>query len=149
MRRVGLLKNQLLRYPGTNLTETVMSTKEQQILHKDISELLPAVSSMKAEGNRLVGVCATSLGDTVQVDYLFDRDFLFQILRVTIARGGELPSITGSYFAAFSYENEIHDLFGITVTGNALDFGGRFYQTAVKHPFLSDEMSGGEPCQNK
>ncbi len=126
-----------------------MRTEEQQIIQRDVSELLSAVASMKAEGNRLVGVCATSLGDTVQVDYLFDRDFRFQILRVTVARGKELPSITGSYFTAFSYENEIHDLFGIMVTGNALDFGGRFYQNAVRYPFLSDEMSGGEPCHNK
>ncbi len=126
-----------------------MSKEEQQILQKNVTDLPPAVAAMKAEGNRLVGINATTLGDKIQVDYLFDRDFRFTVLRVHVARGGELPSITGSYFAAFSYENELHDLFGITVTGNALDFGGRFFQTAVRHPFAAEEKTGGDECQSR
>ncbi len=126
-----------------------MSTEEQQIIQKNVPELLPAVAALKAEGNRLVGINATALPDNIQVDYLFDRDFRFTILRVSVARGGELPSITGSYFAAFGYENEISDLFGITVTGNVLDFGGRFYRTAVRHPFAAEEQAGGNECQSR
>ncbi len=126
-----------------------MSTEEQQIVQKSVSELLPAIAGIKAEGYRLAGITATTLPDTIQVDYLFDRDFRFIILRVDVAPGRELPSITGSYFAAFGYENELHDLFGITVTGNALDFGGRFYQTAVRHPFAAEEKTGGDECQSR
>jgi ech hydrogenase subunit D len=46
-----------------------------------------------------------------------------------------LPSISGVYFSAFLYENEIHDLFGISITDIALDYKGKFYQTAGKFPF--------------
>jgi len=46
-----------------------------------------------------------------------------------------VPSITKAYFAAFTYENELHDLFGITVTDLALDFKGTFYKLSTKTPF--------------
>ena len=35
------------------------------------------------------------------------------------------------------YENEIHDLYGLTVTGMNVDFGGHFYATKVPYPFAA------------
>ena len=35
------------------------------------------------------------------------------------------------------YENEIHDLYGLTVEGMNVDFGGHFYATKVPFPFAA------------
>ena len=37
--------------------------------------------------------------------------------------------------AAFLYENEIHDLFGIAIEGINHDYNGKLYRTAVEAPF--------------
>ncbi len=120
-----------------------MSTDIPTVTHVQIPELPTAVAGMKAEKYRLVAITATTLGDDVQVDYTFDLDLQLRILRTIVNGGGELPSITPVYFAAFTYENEIHDLFGLAVSGNALDFKGTFYRTAVKHAFGPAPRSEG------
>ena len=45
-----------------------------------------------------------------------------------------VPSVTGYYLSAFPFENEAHDLFGVKVEGNAIDFAGRFYQVSMDAP---------------
>jgi len=45
------------------------------------------------------------------------------------------PSITDIYLCAFGYENELQDLFGLTVPGMKLNFNGNFLLTAIKTPF--------------
>ena len=42
----------------------------------------------------------------------------------------EVPSVTELFIAAFVFENEAHDLFGVNVVGNLIDFQGRFYSFA-------------------
>jgi ech hydrogenase subunit D len=53
-----------------------------------------------------------------------------------------LPSITGATLAAFPYENELQDLFGIEVEGLAVDYGGNFLRTGKVHP-LADMVDPG------
>ena len=53
------------------------------------------------------------------------------------------------YFGAFVYENEIHDLYGFTVTGINIDFKGTFYRTTIKHPFSVTITKEDDACQNK
>ncbi len=57
----------------------------------------------------------------------FDKEYRFENLRLVLQEGGTLPSISAVYFGAFIYENEIHDLFGIMVTGMNIDFKGTLY----------------------
>lgn len=46
-----------------------------------------------------------------------------------------MPSITGNFLAAFVFENEIHDLFGVTIEGIAhLISAAKFYQLAQSEP---------------
>lgn len=45
-----------------------------------------------------------------------------------------VPSVTGYFLSAFPFENEAHDLFGVKVEGNKIDFAGRFYQVAMDTP---------------
>jgi ech hydrogenase subunit D len=49
--------------------------------------------------------------------------------------GETVPSIGLIYGNAFLYENEIHDLFGITIEHITVDFHGTLYQTRIPAPF--------------
>jgi ech hydrogenase subunit D len=85
-----------------------------------------AIWDLKNKGYRLVTLTCSALGDAHDVLYHFDKDYELRHLRVRIPRGETLPSITGLFFAAVLVENEIQDLFGLTVTGMVVDFKGRF-----------------------
>ena len=41
-----------------------------------------------------------------------------------------MPSLTPLYIAIFVNENEAHDLFGVNIVGNLIDFEGAFYRFA-------------------
>ena len=49
--------------------------------------------------------------------------------------GEEVPSISAYFGAAFLYENEMRELFGVNVTGIALDLKGQLYKTSTIVPF--------------
>ncbi|HMP74609.1 MAG TPA: NADH-quinone oxidoreductase subunit C, partial [Kiritimatiellia bacterium] len=103
------------------------------------SDLLAAVHARKAAGDRLVQICATTL-EHFELTYTFANPALITHLRLHIPRQNPtLPSITDLYFGAFAYENEIHDLFGISITGNRVDYHGNFFKISRAAPFA-------EPC---
>ncbi len=99
--------------------------------------LVPKVQEMKANGYRLVQMCAARLGDgQLEVNYTFDKDYAFANLRILVAaESPSLPSVSGVYWSALLYENEMHDLYGIKFPGLVLDFQGNFYKVAKKHAF--------------
>lgn len=39
-----------------------------------------------------------------------------------------VPSVTELFIAAFVFENEAHELYGVNIEGNVLDFKGNFYK---------------------
>lgn len=113
-----------------------MKNEEQPLETLERSALAAKVAGLKREGYRLVQVCATTLADNFEVTYSFDKGLKFLNLRVTVPRSDAvIPSISGEYFGAFTYENELQDLFGLKVHGLKLDFGGKFYTLAKKTPF--------------
>jgi len=127
-----------------------MKPEEQPIIPTETRDLLAGVSALHKGGYRLVAISTTKLGETFQVDYSFDRDFSFRTLRLLVQEGTTLPSITDMYWAAFPYENEMHDLFGITVTGIAVDFKGTFIKTAIKFPFsVNTDKPGDDSCPTR
>jgi ech hydrogenase subunit D len=112
--------------------------EQQTITDVTLGDLLARVQAMKDAGARLVQICATRLPECVQLQYSFDKDFAFSSMRLTLSGDGKdvkVPSMTPVYFNAFHYENEIHDLFGINIEGNLVDYKGNFYRTAVKSAF--------------
>jgi NADH:ubiquinone oxidoreductase subunit C len=70
-----------------------------------------------------------------EVAWAFAKGAQFETIREEIAAGDEVPSISEFFGAAFLYENEIRELFGIKVTGMGLDLKGQLYKTATKVPF--------------
>ena len=112
----------------------LMKFEKEKTIPIEKEKLLEEIRKMKDGGYRLVQIGCTPR-DVFQMDYSFDREGKFVDLRFTIPRKDpELPSVTGIYLCAFTYENELHDLFGIEVTGIALDYGGNFYRTEEKPP---------------
>ena len=53
----------------------------------------------------------------------------------------KVPSITGVFVAAYLYENEIRDLFGVEIERIAVDWLGKVYEPAEGKAFSNDEPS--------
>jgi ech hydrogenase subunit D len=129
----------------------------QEIEEIPVAGLLERVQRMHAEGWRLVQACCTRLVADQEVSYSFDRDgqspeardaralhgMLTLRVRLPMANA-ELPSISQFYWPAFLYENEMHDLFGISVKDMAIDFKGHFYTTMEPFPFVTKETDHGD-----
>jgi len=108
----------------------------QEIVNIAVNDLLAQVKRLAAEKYRMVQISCTQIQDDFSLDYTFDKDGKFYGLRISIpVAAATLPSISGEIFAAFLYENEIHDLFGIKFSGLVLDYGGNFYRIEKKAPF--------------
>jgi len=71
----------------------------------------------------------------VDVTWAFAKNAEFEHLRERIMPGDEVPSISPSFSAAFLYENEMRELFGLNVTGINVDLQGQLYKTSQKVPF--------------
>jgi ech hydrogenase subunit D len=118
--------------------ETTVMIEEQPLIPVTVERLVPEIQALRTDGWRLVQIGVTVVGDTFEVNYSFDRELHFRNLRLTVSStNARLPSVSGVYFCAFLYENEIHDLFGISFDGLALDFKGSFYKTAKQFPFAN------------
>lgn len=103
-----------------------------------VSEIPARAAAMSGEGYRLVQISCIRKPDHFEINYTFDKDYVFMNYRIDVpADKPVVPSITPVYWCAFPYENEIHDLFGVDVQGNALDFQGTFYRTQVSVPFAA------------
>jgi len=110
-----------------------------------VQDLLPSVQDLKAAGYRLVQICGTLAGDSIEVMYSFEKDNALKSCKFMVdAVAPELQSVTAIYPYAFVYENEIHDLFGITFKSLSLDFGGNFYKISMKTPWNPAFGKGGE-----
>lgn len=92
---------------------------EQGHLHSEVSKL-------KGDGYRFVTMTCTDLGDAHDILYHFDKHYELKHLRLKLPRGTTLPSISNLFFAAVLVENEMKDLFGLSIEGLAVDFQGRF-----------------------
>ena len=124
-------------------------SEPQEIIPIEKANLVGIVAQLFAEGYRLVQVGCTTLPSTYELNYSFDKDYKFKNLRIAVIPDEEVPSITAIYPNAFLYENEIHDLFGVTVKNIAIDYHGTLYRTAIKTPFSIGNVKVSEPPKPK
>ena len=122
-----------------------MTIEEQSTSTVEIGKLIGSVEEFRNQGFRLVQINCTTVGDLYEINYTFDKNYAFRNIRVTVAPETEIPSITGMYWGAFIYENEMHDLFGVKVRGMNLDFKGTLIRTTVKNPFGIGSAKGEKP----
>jgi len=112
-----------------------MTAELQSTTNIEVGHLIGSVERFRNEGYRLVQIGCTKTGELYEVNYSFEKDYHFENLRITVHGETEIPSISGMFWGAFIYENEMHDLFGIPVRGMNIDFKGTLFRTAVKYPF--------------
>ena len=112
-----------------------MNEQKHTIIEIAVTDLLKTVEEYHGKGNRLVQIGCTPLGDRYEINYTFTTAWEFESLRITVHDGDKIPSISGIYWGSFIYENEIHDLFGLTVTGMNVDFQGHLIETRIPSPF--------------
>ena len=124
-------------------------SEPQEIMPIGKNDLVGMVAHLFAEGYRLVQIGCSTLQSGYELNYSFDKDYRFKNLRITVAPGEEVPSISVIYPNAFLYENEIHDLFGLVVKDIAIDYGGSLYRTAIKTPFSIGNVKFPEPPKPK
>ncbi len=111
-------------------------TEIQELKPIAVSELCTEVKEMLGDGQRLVQISCTKTRGILELSYSFDKNGKFKSLRLEVPlQNAELPSISGIYFCAFLYENEIHDLFGVKFANLVLDFKGSFYRTSIPSAF--------------
>lgn len=109
--------------------------------------LLARTGEFRGQDYRLVQISATRLSEGVELTYSFDRRNQLKHLRIQLPSAKPtVPSITSVYWAAFLYENELHDLFHVHVEGIAVDFQGTLYKTAIKFPFGSTKVPQAKPA---
>jgi ech hydrogenase subunit D len=117
---------------------------EQRKVFIETTELLHKVKKLAHDGYRLVQISCTH-SKFFELTYSFDQDYELINLRINLLNDKiPVPSITSVYSAAFIYENEIHDLFGLIIEGMVPDFKGRLYRMAVKTPFNDGPYKGQE-----
>ena len=124
-------------------------TEKKYLIHDietaEAGDLLAIVQDTKSAGYRLGQACATVAGDLLEVLYTFEKENIMKSYKVTIdAKAPELQSITAIFSYAFIYENEMHDLFGITFKNLSLDYGGKYIVLAEPAPCNPALKEGGE-----
>ena len=109
---------------------------EQRFVNIEPAELFNRVQDLKAQNCRLVQICCTTMKNGMfEILYSFDKEGELASLRLEVSPETEIDSITKIYWAAFIYENEMHDLFGLKVQHMELDFGGHFFRVAEETPW--------------
>ncbi|MBF0312509.1 MAG: NADH-quinone oxidoreductase subunit C [Oligoflexia bacterium] len=113
---------------------------QDQIVHPTtVAELKAKVQEYKKRDYRMVHIGCSKIKETFEVIYAFDKDYLYEGIKLTIdaaaVESTEIPSISDIFMCALIYENEIADLFGLKIKGILIDFKGNFYRTPHKAAF--------------
>jgi len=116
-----------------------MTTEHQVTTIIPIDHLMGEVKKRHDTGYRLVQIGCGQFDNLFEINYSFEKEMTFENLRIVLDEKTEIPSITDLYKAAFVYENEIRDLYGVLIHGIAIDYQGTFIRTAQKHPFRNSE----------
>ncbi len=78
---------------------------------------------------------AVAVEDGVNLVYSFMKDGVLVNHEIASVKPEDhVPSITDTFLAAFVFENEAHDLFGVQIDNIAIDFGGHFYAVSQTSP---------------
>lgn len=119
-----------------------------------IAELSDKAQQLKNDQYRFIQILCVTGDDGINVQYSFMKDGVIENYTITgVKKGMKVPSITDKFLAAFVFENEGHDLFGVEFEGSLLDFKGKFYALAEKEPMnvvspaqqaARDKAAGGD-----
>jgi len=115
-----------------------MMKETQSIRVISVVNLMLEMKRFFDQNARLIQLGCTQDGEIFELNYSFDVNGAFENIRVLTDGNEVIPSVSTIYLCAFIYENEIHDLYGISFEGIAVDFKGTLIKTAKVHPFRMD-----------
>ena len=99
----------------------------------ELDALIDTCKEYKERGYRLTQITPKlEKDDSITLIYTFvlGVDYVNFKISGIVKDETEVPSVTEYFIACFVYENEAHDLYGVNVVGNKLDFNGTFYRFA-------------------
>jgi NADH:ubiquinone oxidoreductase subunit C len=104
----------------------------------EISQLLEKTQQKADKKIRFVTTTCLDKGDKLEVYYHFDDNYKMEHLRIKAGPEDTVPSISGIYLCAFLVENEMQELFGLKISGIAIDYQGKMLlcDESLKFPML-------------
>lgn len=118
---------------------------QEQSFEESAPENIPETAvRLRNEGYRMVQICAIPATGKNDLVYSFDKDMKLLNLKTSVPFGQSIGSITSTYWSAFVYENEIHDLFGVEFTDSQLDYKGNFFRVSKETPWKGPEAKEAE-----
>ena len=101
----------------------------------ELDQLRREAAVLKADGWRFIQTHAVYTDDGVDLYYSFMKDGNAVNYWIKgVQKGTPVPSITDLFLAAFVFENEARELFGVDMRDIAIDFAGAMYAPAVSEP---------------
>jgi NADH:ubiquinone oxidoreductase subunit C len=126
-----------------SMTDVQFESKSQDTDAESVTTTTIVERARELFQNNYRFITATCLdcGDHLEVLYHFDKDMKMQHVRLLVAKGQEVPSLSSVYLCAFIIENEMKELFGLNVTGLAVDYQGKLLlsEHSPKLPMLKPE----------
>ena len=107
----------------------------QEFITLPLDELRATAHRMKDEGYRFIQTHAVYNEPDVDLYYSFMKDGKIVNWRIEgVTKEQPVPSITDIFLAAFVFENEARELFGVDMRDIAIDFQGALYAPAESEP---------------
>ena len=116
---------------------------ESEFIELPLEKLHHEAAVMKADGWRFIQTHAVNCEDSVDLYYSFMNDGLIRNYKVRgVTKDQPVQSVTDLFLAAFVFENEARELFGVDMRDIVLDFQGAMYAPAESEPmrFISPEQ---------
>ncbi|MCR5202918.1 MAG: NADH-quinone oxidoreductase subunit C [Lachnospiraceae bacterium] len=113
----------------------------RNIIKIPLKELVTTAMKERDKGTRLAQACASYVKGRYELIYSFADDYELVSYKVTVKPDEVVPSISSIYAPAFTYENEMKELFGVKIEGIVPDYNNKFYRIEQETPFLK---KGGE-----
>lgn len=112
-----------------------MSDFKQEFIEIDLNNLIEEVKARKEHDWRYVQTLAVKTDKGTDLIYSFMKHSNLDNVKIVAVKDTDsVKSITDYYIEAFVWENEIHDLFGVSFSDIAIDFNGSFYNLSEENP---------------
>ncbi|MGN0457668.1 MAG: 4Fe-4S dicluster domain-containing protein [Eubacterium sp.] len=98
-------------------------------------ELYDIMQKKYEDGYRLAQICSIAFDGYNEVIYSVTKEYLMENYKIELPVDEEIKSFSDIFPAANLYENEIKELWGVKVTGMALDYDNKFYRISKETPF--------------
>jgi len=102
-------------------------TAETTEIKVTTADLLAEVKKLADNGYRFIIMDVFETEEQFEILYHFGKDYDVTTLRMPVAKGTEIPSISPVFFNALLIENENQDIYGLKFKDLVVDFGGRLY----------------------